>query len=582
MNRPLVSLCLFTYNQEKYIDDAIDGALAQTYQPLEIIISDDHSKDNTYQIIQEKALKYTGPHKITVRQNKRNIGLVPHVNEILLKYTKGKYVALAAGDDISLPERITKCVDILTTNPELMALSCGLEYIDDNGITIKDINYEYNCKIYDLKDYINENRIHINGASRILNWEVIKTFGKLNDNCPTEDTTFLLRAIMKGQIIQIPDKLVKYRWHSNNLSSSQNIHKLKTSKIYNQYIKDIGFAHRNSIISNENKLSLIKICKTYRKSRLAEEKRHNHQNTVITKLKNTLKNILKKDKTKNIWWWQADSHCNFGDELTPYIITKLFDVKIHKAYNETLYLNSKEKIISLFYRSLKKIGIPIVYRPKVYFIIGSIIRFATPNSIIWGSGIIARNDIVEQSKVLAVRGYETIKRLKELRIKAPNVVGDPALLLPLTYKPTNSLKKYKLGIIPHYVDYKLVQDVIIEKDILVIDLATNNIEDVIEKIYSCEFTISSSLHGLIVSQAYNIPSLWFQFSNNLSGDNIKFYDYFSSVDINYYDPFTMDQIPDLNSVSAFFDRYKSINQINNNLLTIQKELLKAAPFPKKH
>ena len=53
MNKPLISFLLLTYNQENYIQDAINGALAQTYSPLEIIISDDCSTDGTYKKIEE-------------------------------------------------------------------------------------------------------------------------------------------------------------------------------------------------------------------------------------------------------------------------------------------------------------------------------------------------------------------------------------------------------------------------------------------------------------------------------------------------------------------------------------------------
>ena len=62
-DRPLVTFALFAYNQEDYIREAVQGALAQAYEPLEIILSDDCSSDRTYQIMQEMAVVYRGPHQ---------------------------------------------------------------------------------------------------------------------------------------------------------------------------------------------------------------------------------------------------------------------------------------------------------------------------------------------------------------------------------------------------------------------------------------------------------------------------------------------------------------------------------------
>ena len=63
----------------------------------------------------------------------------------------------------------------------------------------------------------------------------------------------------------------------------------------------------------------------------------------------------------------------------------------------------------------------------------------------------------------------------------------------------------------------------------IVNLLTKNIENVIDEILACEYIISSSLHGIIVANVYQIPAIWLRYSDKLSGDDIKFYDYFSSV-----------------------------------------------------
>ena len=77
-------------------------------------------------------------------------------------------------------------------------------------------------------------------------------------------------------------------------------------------------------------------------------------------------------------------------------------------------------------------------------------------------------------------------------------------------------------------DLKLVLDKINHEDITIINLF-NPIEEIIDSIVSCEKVYSSSLHGIIVSHAYNIPCEWVKFSNNILGDNTKFWDYYMSI-----------------------------------------------------
>lgn len=210
-------------------------------------------------------------------------------------------------------------------------------------------------------------------------------------------------------------------------------------------------------------------------------------------------------------YWAVGKNCpNFGDMLTPYIIEKVS--------------NSKVKICSR--RCLK----------KYFTVTGSILGWTNKNAIIWGAGIITKDQKVKKpAEILAVRGPLTRDNLLRQGCSCPEIYGDAALILPLLFNP-GTKKIYKLGIIPHYTDYEKIKRIVEDKSILVINLL-NPVEKVIEDINSCENTISSSLHGIIVSHAYNIPSLWVKFSDNLMGDGTKFLDYFLSININPYQAF---------------------------------------------
>ena len=174
-------------------------------------------------------------------------------------------------------------------------------------------------------------------------------------------------------------------------------------------------------------------------------------------------------------------------------------------------------------------------------------RLCNKDTIVWGSGIRDIDQNINKGIIKSVRGPLTRKRLLEIGCYCPPIYGDPGLLLPLYYNPVVE-KKYTLGIIPHYIHYDIVSKMYNGlKGIKVIKLINKDIELVINDILSCEKTISSSLHGLIVSDAYNIPNKWVKFNNKINGDDTKYYDYFKSVkrvDINYIDCSNYKKIPE--------------------------------------
>lgn len=165
-----------------------------------------------------------------------------------------------------------------------------------------------------------------------------------------------------------------------------------------------------------------------------------------------------------------------------------------------------------------------------YMVTGSIANHANENTIIWGAGLANTSDEIPKVKAIPlIRGLLS----KEIAERSGNVVGkigDPVLLMPEIYKPQVN-KKYKLGIIPHVVEYLGVATRYMDySDYLVIDLCKHPYE-VIKDILSCEQTISSSLHGIVASHAYGVPCEWVKFSSKIGGDGFKYLDYFSSVGI---------------------------------------------------
>lgn len=205
-------------------------------------------------------------------------------------------------------------------------------------------------------------------------------------------------------------------------------------------------------------------------------------------------------KRHRVWWSKGPKPGNLGDVLTPYI--------------------------------LDHFGIEYKYTQKPrsarMLCIGSIAKFAGDGTIVLGSGTMRESDSLNtKADWRFVRGPRTRKAVIESGGECPEIYGDPALLMPLIQPPVQRTKS--LGIVPHYVDYEYVKNKYPEEN--VINVLNADPLEVIRQIAECDKIISSSLHGLILAHAYDIPAAWVEFSNKLSGDGIKFVDYFESVGI---------------------------------------------------
>ncbi|NGM63425.1 polysaccharide pyruvyl transferase family protein [Sphingobacterium sp. SGG-5] len=171
---------------------------------------------------------------------------------------------------------------------------------------------------------------------------------------------------------------------------------------------------------------------------------------------------------------------------------------------------------------------------KNYAVVGSILQWVKNNCIVWGAGFISDKNCGKISKpasVLAVRGPKSREIYLNHNIQCPEIYGDPALLLPLMYYPRHS-KRFKFGIIPHYYDYDhpWVSKMRKRNDVLVIDLMVfTNYQLIVDQILSCENILSTSLHGIIVADAYRIPNLHITLSDKIFGGDFKFQDYYLSV-----------------------------------------------------
>jgi len=211
-DRPLVTFALFAYNQEKYIREAVEGAFSQTYEPLEIILSDDCSSDRTYEIMQEMAAAYEGPHEVRVRRSEANRGLAKHINEVA-SVANGKIVVVAAGDDISAPERTELIARAFRRDEKTTAVFSDFTTIPPDQ---KFNRYGNLGSTITLSEIIIAGGGVQKGATYGYSRDCFSRFVELPNWISSEDRILPFRAALIGRVKHLEISLVKYRLPENS------------------------------------------------------------------------------------------------------------------------------------------------------------------------------------------------------------------------------------------------------------------------------------------------------------------------------------------------------------------------------
>jgi glycosyltransferase involved in cell wall biosynthesis len=206
----LVTCFLFSYNQEKYIEDACAAVLAQTYSPLEIIFSDDCSSDRTFELIERMVKNYKGPHKIKLNRNNKNLGLVNHVNKSF-EISSGELIVAAAGDDISLFNRIECLVEAYKkSDKKALVIHSSAIKINDNNLDLGILMPPIIERPMTLVELVNCHSLYI-GATGAWNRVLYKEFGPIVFVKSYEDLVFGFRAAIKNLLVYVDEPLVRYR-----------------------------------------------------------------------------------------------------------------------------------------------------------------------------------------------------------------------------------------------------------------------------------------------------------------------------------------------------------------------------------
>ena len=192
----LFSFLMITYNQEKYIEEAIHSALAQDYDALELVICDDCSTDRTFEIAQRVVAEYKGPFRIVLHRNTTNLGISGNFYQAFT-LASGEWLFMAAGDDVSLPNRCRVVAEALATYPEALAFNTNYQVIDGDGHVWGFFSPDYPV-----------------APGAILCWHrsLFTSFPPLGAHQSPEDMPLLTRVFfLGGTLVKLPDCTMQYR-----------------------------------------------------------------------------------------------------------------------------------------------------------------------------------------------------------------------------------------------------------------------------------------------------------------------------------------------------------------------------------
>ena len=312
--------------------------------------------------------------------------------------------------------------------------------------------------------------------------------------------------------------------------------------------------------------------------------------------KKKLETLAIENRKKFLSYWNARNVCQEYDD----VYDRLFIMSNKVRGVNHSKRNWGDSINSYLFKELSSQECNFITSDKIkiddphYLICGSIMRLSNKNSIIWGTGFISQKDSIglgswkncnsivgeKPLKICAVRGCLTKEKLNKMGIECPTVYGDPALLFKYFYNQSKE-KRYKYGIIPHYVDKECNYIKSLNRSkIKIIDICIKNdgsIFDIIDEICECEIIFSSTLHGLILGDVYCKKSYYIKLSDKVEGGDFKFRDYFSSVNRKFICLCTrdLDDILKNDNANNFIDKYQYDFKFN------YRSFIKSCPFIEK-
>lgn len=212
MSGPTVSVVLAVYNGERYLEEAVQSILGQSYQDFELIIVSEHgTSPESLEILSS----FADPRIVHIR-NQERLGLIRSLNLALSK-VRGRYIARMDGDDVCDERRFEKQIRFLEEHRDVAAVGSDIRLIDGEGCEIVKNRYPHSPAAVRWEMFF---RSAIANSSVMFRSEIISKVGAYDESTPlAEDYSLWLRILQVSELTNVPEPLLSYRVHGQNIST---------------------------------------------------------------------------------------------------------------------------------------------------------------------------------------------------------------------------------------------------------------------------------------------------------------------------------------------------------------------------
>jgi len=213
---PAVSIIMPVYNGEKYVADAIQSILAQTFTDFDFIIVDDGSQDRTAEFVSAYEAR---DNRIRFSRFKHNVGVADARNHALT-LSSGEYIAVMDGDDFSLPRRLERQVEYLRANPEIGVLGAGAQAVNENLLPLFPFDLPEHHALIAFNLLVGSSFVH---STVIMRRQLLESVGGYEPSRRTAiDTELWSRLLSRTRFANLPEILLLYRQHDAQHHTSRD------------------------------------------------------------------------------------------------------------------------------------------------------------------------------------------------------------------------------------------------------------------------------------------------------------------------------------------------------------------------
>ncbi len=230
--KPLVSVVIVTYNSSKFIIETLDSVKEQTYSNIELIISDDYSKDNTIELCEQWRSEHCKRfRRIQIIKSEKNTGISANGNRGFLA-SKGLWIKGLAGDDLIIPTAIEEFVNHINIHKEKLVVFSKIDLFGNLSNEEQYFYWENNYKLFDKLRTVKEQLFQLKfsnnfipATSLFIRKDFFKIIGGFDEDISLlDDRPLWIKCLQHGQLLTIINqRLVNYRLSDSSIQSNKRM-----------------------------------------------------------------------------------------------------------------------------------------------------------------------------------------------------------------------------------------------------------------------------------------------------------------------------------------------------------------------